>query len=221
MKVTPNVPRVLFAAASVIFAITFFQDATFVVRDEYQLTWIFYVGMATTVIQSALLALPVFMVGKRVVAVISVVAVYFVQFLFGVMSVIRDLDYLFDFGIRGFFQYWILPMFMIPNFIPGADFQSLVLDTGSYLRLIGITVAILGAVFTFVAFRLENQLSTAASGNPSAAQMFIPSRSSSMHTSGVGATEAIDQVERLGDLLKKGLITQEEFDTKKRQILGL
>jgi hypothetical protein len=31
----------------------------------------------------------------------------------------------------------------------------------------------------------------------------------------------MDQVERLGDLLKKGLITQEEFDIKKRQILGL
>jgi hypothetical protein len=42
-----------------------------------------------------------------------------------------------------------------------------------------------------------------------------------VHSSQVNATEAIEQVERLGDLLKKGLITQEEFDIKKRQILGL
>lgn len=218
---TPTVPKVLFAAASGIFAISFIQDTSYVFRDEYQLNWLFYVGMATTVIQIALLVLPVFLVGKRVIAVVSLVSVYFVQFLFGVIAIIRDLEYLFDFGIRGFFQYWILPMFMIPNFIPGAYFESLILETGSYLRFIGIIVAILGAVFTFVTVRLENQQSTTVGQNPSGAQMFVPSRSSGTQSSHGNATAAMDQVERLGDLLKKGLITQEEFDIKKRQILGL
>lgn len=218
---TPTVPKVLFAVASGVFAISFIQDTFYIFRDGYQLNWLFYVGMATTLIQIALLALPVFLVSKRAVAVISIVSVYFLQFLFGILAIIRDLEYLFDFGIRGFFQYWILPMFLIPNYIPGTNLESLFLETGSYLRFIGIVFAILGAILTFVAVRLENQQSTTVGQNPSAAQMFVPSRSSSMHSSQVNATEAIDQVERLGNLLKKGLITQEEFDIKKRQILGL
>ncbi len=218
---TSTVPRVLFGAASGFFLVSFFQDTSFIFRDEYELNWLFYAGMATTVFQSVLLALPVFLVGKKVIAAISIVSVYFVQFLFGVTAIIRDLEYLFDFGVRGFFQYWILPMFMIPNFIPGAYFESLILETGSYLRLIGITAAIIGAILTFVSARLGNEHSTTVGQNPSAAQMFVPSRSSSMQSSHVNATAAMDQVERLGDLLKKGLITQEEFDIKKRQILGL
>ncbi len=218
---TPTVPKVLFAVASGVFAISFIQDTSYVFRDEYQLNWLFYVGMATTLIQIALLALPVFLVSKRAVAVISIVSVYSLQFLFGVLAIIRDLEYLFDFGIRGFFQYWILPMLFIPNYIPGTSFESLFLETGSYLRFIGIFLGILGAILTFVAARFENQQSTTVGQNPSTAQMFVPSRSSSVHSSHGNATEAIDQVERLGDLLKKGLITQEEFDFKKRQILGL
>jgi hypothetical protein len=219
--VTPTVPRVLFAAASGFFAVSFIQDSSYIFRDEYVLSWSFYLGMVVTFIQSALLALTVFLVGKRVIAVISIVSVYFVQFLFAVTVAIRDLEYLFDFGIRGFFQYWILPTFMIPNLIPDLSFDSLVLESSAYIRLIGITAAIIGAILTFVSARLENQQSTTVGQNPSTAQMFVPSRSSSMQSSHADSTAAMDQVERLGDLLKKGLITQEEFDIKKRQILGL
>jgi hypothetical protein len=35
------------------------------------------------------------------------------------------------------------------------------------------------------------------------------------------AQSAYADIEVLGDLLKKGLLTQEEFDLKKREILGL
>lgn len=218
---TSTVPRVLFGAASGFFLVSFFQDTSFIFRDEYELNWLFYVGMAKTVFQSVLLALPVFLVGKRVIAAISIVSVYFAQFLFGVIAIIRDLEYLFDYGIREFFQYWILPTFMIPSYIPDLSFDSLVLESSGYIRLIGFTAAIIGAILTFVSTRLENQQSTTVGENPSAGQMFVPSRSSSMQSSHVNATAAMDQVERLGDLLKKGLITQEEFDIKKRQILGL
>jgi len=39
---------------------------------------------------------------------------------------------------------------------------------------------------------------------------------------GVGTTtESIEQVERLGALLSKGLITKDEFEIKKKEILGL
>jgi hypothetical protein len=33
--------------------------------------------------------------------------------------------------------------------------------------------------------------------------------------------DAVAQIEKLGDLLKKGLITQGEFESKKKQILGI
>ena len=35
-----------------------------------------------------------------------------------------------------------------------------------------------------------------------------------------GGTSTVDQLERLGQLLKDGLITQEEYDTQKKQLLG-
>jgi len=217
---TLTASRVLFVVASGIFAVSFFQDTSFIFRDEYQLTWSFYLGMVITLIQSALLALPVFLVGKRVVAVISIVSVYFLQLLFGVIIIVRDLEYLFDFGIRGFFQYWILPMFMIPNFVPDLSFDSLVLESSAYLRLIGIVVAILGAILTFVGAHSRYQEAT-TTARSSGATIFIAGQNSGKQSSHVNSREEIDQVERLGDLLKKGLITQEEFDFKKRQILGL
>ena len=33
--------------------------------------------------------------------------------------------------------------------------------------------------------------------------------------------ESIDDLEKYADLLKKGILTQQEFDAKKKQILGL
>ena len=39
--------------------------------------------------------------------------------------------------------------------------------------------------------------------------------------SGVKAVDPISQVERLAQLLEKGLLTSEEFETKKKEILGL
>lgn len=217
---THTASRILFGVASGIFAVSFFQDTSYIFRDEYQLNWSFYVGMVITLIQSALLALPVFLFGKRVVAVISIVSVYIVQFLFGAIFIIRDLEFLFDYGIGEFSRYWILPMFMIPTYIPDLSFDSLVLESSGYIRLIGITAAIIGLILTFVSARVENQ-ETTTTVKSSEAPIFVAGRNPGKQSSPINATEAMDQVERLGDFLKKGLITQEEFDFKKRQVLGL
>lgn len=216
---TITASRVLFGVASGIFVVSFFQDTSYIFRDEYQLNWGFYLGMVITLIQSALLALPVFLVGKRVVAVISIVSVYFLQFLFGVMIILRDLEFVFD-SIGQFIVYWVFLMFMIPTYIPELSFDSLVLESSRYMQLIGITAAIIGLILTFVSARVENQ-ETIVSAKSSGAPIFVAGRNSGKQSSPVNATEAMDQVERLGDLLNKGLITQEEFDFKKRQILGL
>ena len=217
---TLTASRVLFIVASAIFAVSFFQDTSYIYRGEYTLDPFFYVGMVTTVIQSSLLALSAFLVGKRVVAVISIGSVYFLQFLFGVMIILRDLEFVFDYGIGQFIQYWVFPMFMIPSYIPELSFDSLVLESSQYMRLIGITAAIIGLILTFVSARVENQENT-TTVKSSEAPIFVAGRNSGKQSSPVNATEAMDQVERLGDFLKRGLITQEEFDFKKRQILGL
>ena len=39
--------------------------------------------------------------------------------------------------------------------------------------------------------------------------------------SGVPATSAADELKKYKDLLDSGVITQEEFDAKKKQLLGL
>jgi hypothetical protein len=218
--VTPTASRILFGVASGFFAVSFFQDTSYIFRYEYALDWLFYGGMVTTVIQTALLALPVFFVGKRVVAVISIVSVYFVQFLFIAVAILQDLEYIFESGIGDFIRYWVLPMFMVPSYAPYFSFDYLVLDSSAYIRLIGITTAIIGLILTFASARLVNQ-ETVVSEKSSEATIFVAGRNSGKQSSHVNATEAMDQVERLGDFLKRGLITQEEFDFKKRQILGL
>jgi hypothetical protein len=131
---TPTASRILFGVASGFFAISFFQDTSYIFRYEYALDWLFYGGMVTTVIQSALLALPVFFVGKRVVAVISIVSVYFVQFLFIAVAILQDLEYIFESGIGDFIRYWVLPMFMVPSYAPYFSFDYLVLDSSAYIR---------------------------------------------------------------------------------------
>jgi hypothetical protein len=52
-------------------------------------------------------------------------------------------------------------------------------------------------------------------------QLFVPSTNPKKMTSAVTTTESIEQVERLGALLSKGLITKDEFEIKKKEILGL
>lgn len=45
--------------------------------------------------------------------------------------------------------------------------------------------------------------------------------SSNKKTSDNDGLSGLDQIEKLGDLLKKGILSQSEFDAKKKQILGL
>jgi hypothetical protein len=219
--VRPKVSRVLFGVATGIFAVSFLQETSFIYRDGYLLNWAFYLGLLTTFIGLVALTLPVFLAGKRVIAVISVLAVYLAEFLFRIIILIRDLEYIFDSDLREIIQYWILPFFMIPSYAPGLSIESLLFDTSAYLRLIGFIVAIVAAVLTFGGSRIANEQATPFNSRSAGAPVFMSARDIAAHSSTSTSLDGFDQVERLGDLLKKGLITQEEFDLKKRQILGL
>ena len=75
-------------------------------------------------------------------------------------------------------------------------------------------------------FRLED-VSPKESANPfveyvrQCMDAGIPAPTPVAQGSPVSAPSAPDEIERFGELLAKGLITQNEFDAKKRQILGL
>jgi hypothetical protein len=70
-----------------------------------------------------------------------------------------------------------------------------------------------------IAFSISNKnlpISSPASVKPTPLQTRITPKTPTGITG-----DAVEQVEKLGNLLAKGLLTQEEFDSKKKQILGL
>ena len=84
-------------------------------------------------------------------------------------------------------------------------------------------VKILSAIFTIagviIAFSISNNnlpKLNPVSINPAPPQARIIPKTATGITG-----DAVEQVEKLGNLLAKGLLTQEEFDSKKKQILGL
>ena len=84
-------------------------------------------------------------------------------------------------------------------------------------------VKILSAIFTIagviIAFSISNNnlpKLNPVSINPTPPQARIIPKTATGITG-----DAVEQVEKLGNLLAKGLLTQEEFDNKKKQILGL
>jgi hypothetical protein len=83
-------------------------------------------------------------------------------------------------------------------------------------RIISAVFTILGVILVFLlrenAPRSVNQIGSQVPLNKPA-----PSTSIASSISG----DAIEQIEKLGDLLAKGLLTQEEFNEKKKQILGI
>lgn len=221
-KVTPTVPRILFAIASSIFAISFVKYNIYIFRfkDGNHNDYLDYLGpVVSMTLQIIFFALAAIFAGKRVVTVVSVLAVYFIELL------LRFPIYLLREGynpeLREVIQYWVLPIFMIPSYIPELSFESLVFYTSDYFVSIGFYVAIIGVVLTFVGVRQENPRSASVATADEFKPMFVDARDSGKHSIEINTSDGIDQVDRLGDLLKKGLITQEEFDFKKRQILGL
>ena len=89
----------------------------------------------------------------------------------------------------------------------------------SFTEYIKILSAILTIAAVIVAFSISNNnlpKLNPVSINPTPPQARITPKTATGITG-----DAVEQVEKLGNLLAKGLLTQEEFDSKKKQILGL
>jgi hypothetical protein len=112
-------------------------------------------------------------------------------------------------------------MFMIPNF----DLNFIRFDpwlaSSNYTRFIGVIIAIVATVLSLKASKVAEPMQGHVSPEIREPQLFVPGANPKKMTSAVTTTESIEQVERLGALLSKGLITQDEFEIKKKEILGL
>ena len=85
-----------------------------------------------------------------------------------------------------------------------------------YIKILSAILTIAGVIFAFSISNKNLPISSPASVKPTPPQARIIPKTATGITG-----DAVEQVEKLGNLLAKGLLTQEEFDNKKKQILGL
>jgi len=161
-------------------------------------------------IPSVLLILALVLVKKRLFAILIIAG----NSLIVLIQVFRQLSY-FDFPDDFSF---LLKLKIIVKIMLGF---GLVGDFSSW-NFADIT-KILSAIFTIagviIAFTISNN--NLPKLNPVSNQP-TPPQARIIPKTATGITgDAVEQVEKLGNLLAKGLLTQEEFDSKKKQILGL
>ena len=116
----------------------------------------------------------------------------------------------FSFGIDWLFKV-VLGNFLPVNYLFWSDWSD---NTILLLDLV-IILLIVSLVLSF----FDRSSTTAPKKSTSSAVLNSPKRT--QQTGAQIEGDAVAQIEKLGDLLKKGLITQGEFESKKKQILGI
>ena len=110
---------------------------------------------------------------------------------------------------------------MLPDFDPNLIRYNPLLASSSYTRFIAAIIAIVATVLSLKASKVSEPLQVHSSPEMRPPQLFVPGATPKKVTGAGTTTESIEQVERLGALLSKGLITKDEFEIKKKEILGL
>ena len=185
------------------YEVPFYGQAQFIMLDFFHLT---------------LLVLPIFLYRFRIIGVLSVIVFFLSQFSF---HLVRFFRYFSSAPISETWEYGVLPMFMIPNFDLDLIRYNPLLTSSSYTRFIGAIVAIVATILSLKARKVAEPMQSHGTPEMRQTQLFVPGANPKKMTSAVTTTESIEQVERLGALLSKGLITQDEFEIKKKEILGL
>ena len=116
----------------------------------------------------------------------------------------------FSFGIDWLFKV-VLGNFLPVNYLFWSEWSD---NTILLLDLVNILL-IVSLVLSF----FDRSSTTAPKNSTSPAVVNSPKRT--QQTGAQIEGDAVAQIEKLGDLLKKGLITQGEFESKKKQILGI
>ena len=116
----------------------------------------------------------------------------------------------FTFGIDWLFKV-VLGNFLPVNYLFWLDWDwpsILLLDLAKILLIVSLVLSF-----------FDRSSTTAPKKSTSPAVVNSPKRT--QQTGAQIEGDAVAQIEKLGDLLKKGLITQGEFESKKKQILGI
>jgi hypothetical protein len=185
------------------YEVPFYGQAQFIMLDFFHVT---------------LLVLPIFLYRFRIIGVLSVTVFFLSQFIF---HLYRFFKYFSSAPLSETWEFTVLPMFMIPNFDLNLIKFSPLLTTSSYTRFIGAIIAIVATILSLKASKVAEPMQGHGTPEMRQPQLFVPSTNPKKMTGAVTTTESIEQVERLGALLSKGLITQDEFEIKKKEILGL
>ena len=211
------VHRILFAVAAFFMLVSIMQYFLWLNRYEVP-----FFGQAQFIMLDffhvVLLALPIFVYKFRIIGVLSVTVFFLSQFIF---HLVRFFKYFSSAPISETWEFTVLPMFMIPNINLDVIEFSPLLGTSSYTRFIAAIIAIVATILSLMASKVSEPLQVQGTPEMRQPQLFVPGTTPKKVT-GVGTTtESIEQVERLGALLSKGLITKDEFEIKKKEILGL
>ena len=116
----------------------------------------------------------------------------------------------FTFGIDWLFKV-VLGNFLPVNYLFWSDWD------GNIILLLDLVKILL--IVSLVLSFFDRSSTTAPKKSTSPAVVNSPKRT--QQTGAQIEGDAVAQIEKLGDLLKKGLITQGEFESKKKQILGI
>ena len=211
------VHRILFGVASFLMLVSIMQYLLWLNRYEVP-----FFGQAQFIMLDffhvVLLALPIFLYRFRIIGVLSVTVFFLSQFIFHLFRFFR---YFSSAPISETWEYVVLPMFMIPNINLDVIKFSPLLGTSSYTRFIAAIIAIVATILSLMASKVSEPLQVQGTPEMRQPQLFVPGATPKKVTGAGTTTESIEQVERLGALLSKGLITKDEFEIKKKEILGL
>ena len=164
-----------------------------------------------TLIQVGLLIIAIIMIKNKLFSIlllgvnVLIAVIHMFQFRYGIQSMIGLSD--FGFQLKGYTKFAMnYPGWLVEY--PWAPAEI--------LRIVSAVFTIIGVLLVFL---LREKAPKAVNQIASQVPMNKPAASTSTASSISG--DAIEQIEKLGDLLAKGLLTQEEFNEKKKQILGI
>ena len=211
------VHRILFGVAAFLMLVSVISFLLFLNRYEYPIDGNVLFTMLGF-FHVALLVLPIFLYRVRIIGLLSLALLFLTQFLY---HIFRFLRYFTETPFSEILDYTVFPMFMIPNFDLNFIRFNPLLASSNYARFIAAIIAIVATILSLMSSKVSEPLQVQGTPEMRPPQLFVPGATPKKVT-GVGTTtESIEQVERLGALLSKGLITKDEFEIKKKEILGL
>ena len=164
-----------------------------------------------TLIQVGLLIIAIIMIKNKLFSIlllgvnVFIAVIHMFQYRYAIQQMIGFGD--FGFQVKGYIKFAM-------NY-PGWELQ-LAWAPAEIFRITSAVFTILGVLLVFL---LREKAPKAVNQVGSQVPLIKPAPSTSSASSITG--DAIEQIEKLGDLLAKGLLTQEEFNEKKKQILGI